>query len=183
VATRAREESGFGLLELLMAMVMLNIGILAIIAAFNAGAVTLTRASRISTAAALADSQMERYRGLTYAAIQFDTTEWNSAKNDSTYTADPVYQQNMANPVAPKALVPTISGGTCTGSPVPAECDPSRTTTGADHRSYRVDTYLYYDTPTGGGQLKTIAVVVRDANDLSKSLARESSTFDPSTGQ
>jgi Tfp pilus assembly protein PilE len=182
VATRARDESGFGLLELLIAMVMLNVGILAIVAAFNAGAVALRRANRISTGAALADAQMERYRGLTYVAIEFDTTEWNSAKTDATYTADPVYQTNMANPVAPKALVPTVSGAPCAGSPVPAQCDPVRVTTGADNRSYRVDTYLYYDTPSGGAQLKTVAVVVRDANNLSRTLARESSTFDPSTG-
>jgi type II secretory pathway pseudopilin PulG len=184
VTARAGEESGFGLIELLMAIVMLNVGILAIVAAFNAGGVTLARASRISTAAALADKQMERYRGLAYSAIQFDTAEWSSATADSTYTADAVYQQNMLNPVAPKALVPTVSGGTCLiGGAIPAECDPSLTTNGADGRSYRVDTYLYYDTPTGGGQLKTIAVVVRDAGNLSKSLARVSSTFDRSTGQ
>ena len=183
MSTRAREENGFGLLELLMAMVMLNIGILAIVAAFNAGAVTLARASRISTAAALADTQMELYRGLTYGAIEFDTAEWNSATSDATYTSDSIYQQNMLNPTAPKALVPTVTGAPCAGTPIPPQCDPSRTATGADHRSYRIDTYLYYDTPSGGGQLKTIAVVVRDGTNLSRSLARESSTFDPSTGQ
>jgi hypothetical protein len=61
-------------------------------------------------------------------------------------------------------------------------CDPSFTTTGADHRSYRVDTYLYFDEPTGGSQLKTIVVVVRDTANLNKSMARISSTFDPRTG-
>ena len=35
VYTRAREESGFGLLELLMAMVMLNIGILEFVLYFS----------------------------------------------------------------------------------------------------------------------------------------------------
>jgi hypothetical protein len=59
-------------------------------------------------------------------------------------------------------------------------CDPSYVTTGADHRSYRVDTYLYFDTPTLGGQLKVITVVVR-ASDLSRTYSRISSTFDPST--
>ena len=42
---RLRSERGFGLIELLMAMVMLNIGILAIVAAFNSGTVALNRAS------------------------------------------------------------------------------------------------------------------------------------------
>jgi hypothetical protein len=40
---------------------------------------------------------------------------------------------------------------------------------------------LYYDTPTNGGQLKTVTVVVRDATNFS-SYARMTSTFDPSTG-
>src|SRR5436190_19951086 len=102
VHLRARDESGFGLLELLMAMVMLNVGILAIVAAFSSGNAALARASRISTAAALADKQMEIYRGADYDNIVFITSEWNAAKADSTYTSDSVYQQNMASPVAPK---------------------------------------------------------------------------------
>jgi Tfp pilus assembly protein PilV len=180
VHLRAREESGFGLLELLMAMVMLNVGVLAIVAAFSSGNAALARASRISTAAALADKQIEIYRGQDYDNILFTTTEWSSAAADGTYTSDAVYQANMANPPAPKALVGTVTS--CpTGVPTQA-CDPSFTVTGADHRSYRVDTYLYFDTPSFGNQLKTVTVVVRKSDDTSKSLARVSSTFDPSTG-
>jgi Tfp pilus assembly protein PilV len=180
VYTRAREESGFGLLELLMAMVMLNVGILAIVAAFSSGNSALARASRISTAAALADKEMEIYRGADYDNIVFTTSEWNSAIGDSTYTGDTVYQTNMATPPAPKALVSTVT--TCP-SPVPAQaCDPSFVVTGADHRKYRVDTYLYFDTPNYGNQLKTVTVVVRDGAMPFKTYARVTSTFDPSTG-
>ena len=60
---RARDESGFGMLELLMAMVMLNVGILAIVGAFSSGNASLARANRISTAGALANKQTEAYRG------------------------------------------------------------------------------------------------------------------------
>jgi Tfp pilus assembly protein PilV len=180
VQARAHDESGFGLLELLMAMVMLNVGVLAIVAAFSSGNAALARASRISTAAALADKQMEIYRGQDYDNILFTTTEWNGAIGDSTYTADSVYQANMANPQAPKALVSRVTS--CPAGVPTQACDPSFTVTGADHRSYRVDTYLYYDTPSYGNQLKTVTVVVRKSDDTSKSLARVSSTFDPSTG-
>ena len=41
-----RSEEGFGLIELLISMVMLNVGILAIVAAFNSGALAIKRASR-----------------------------------------------------------------------------------------------------------------------------------------
>jgi type II secretory pathway pseudopilin PulG len=179
VHTRAREESGFGLLELLMAMVMLNVGILAIVAAFSSGNAALARASSVSTATALADQQLESYRGLIYDNIVFTTSEWNAALADSTYTADTAYTTNMLNPVSPKALVSTVT--TCPANVPPNSCDPSYTTPGADHRSYRVDTYLYYDAPGGGSQLKTITVVVRPASDPSRVYARVSSTFDSST--
>ena len=177
---RARDESGFGMLELLMAMVMLNVGILAIVAAFSSGNAALSRANRISTAGTLGNKQMEVYRGLKYDNIVFVTSEWNAALADSTYTADTTYQQNMFNPVAPKGLVPSVA--TCPTN-VPANaCDPSFTTTGADHRSYRVDTYLYFDTPSFGNQLKTVTIVIRNADDLTRTFARVTSTFDPSTG-
>jgi len=179
VYTRARDEGGFGLLELLMAMVMLNVGILAIVAAFSSGNAAIARASRVSTGSALADKQIESYRGLIYDNIVFVTSEWNSAVADSTYTADTVYVSNMQNPVAPKALVATVTN--CPTNVPATSCDPSYTTTGPDHRSYRVDTYLYYDAPSGGNQLKTITVVVRPASDPSRTYARVSSTFDSST--
>ena len=162
-----------------MAMVMLNVGILAIVGAFNSGALALSRASRTSTATAIADTQLEVFRGLRYANIVQSTSEWSAAVGDSTWTADSAYQQNMANPVAPKALVATVT--TCPNSNANS-CDPSFSTTGPDGRSYRVDTYLYYDTPSGGGQLKVVTVVVRLGTDLAHSLARQTSTYDPSTG-
>ena len=173
------------MLELLMAMVMLNVGILAVVAAFSSGNAALYRASRTSTAGALANKQMEAYRGLKYENIVFVTSEWNSAIADSTYTSDTTYQTNMYNPVAPHALVPTVT--TCPAN-VPANaCDPSYTTTGADHRSYRVDTYLYFDASTNSGvavgnQLRAVTVVVRNPDVLTRVFARVSSTFDSSTG-
>jgi type II secretory pathway pseudopilin PulG len=179
VHTRARDESGFGLLELLMAMVMLNVGILAIVAAFSSGNAALARASRVSTASALADKQLESYRGLIYDNIVFTTTEWNAAIADSSYTSDTAYTSNMQSPVGPKALVGTLTN--CPANVPTTSCDPSYTVTGPDHRSYRVDTYLYYDAPGGGAQLKTVTVVVRPTSGTTRPWARVTSTFDSST--
>ena len=167
------------MLELLMAMVMLNVGILAVVAAFSSGSAALSRANRISTASALGNKQMEAYRGLKYGNIVFASSEWNYALADSHYTGDTVYTQNMQTPVAPKALVPSVTS--CPTNVAASSCDPSYSATGADNRSYRVDTYLYFDTPTLGNQLKTITVVVRDGSDLTRTFARMSSTFDPSS--
>jgi hypothetical protein len=68
-------------------------------------------------------------------------------------------------------------------SPLTDQCNPSRAVVGADHKNYRVDTYIVYTTPTNGRQLKVVTVVVRDGNSLSaRPFARITSTFDPSTG-
>ena len=175
---RLRGERGFGMLELLMAMTMLNIGILALVASLQSGTVALRRAGKVSTASVLADSQMELYRGLKYSAIAFDTTQWNTATGVSTYTADPAYYANQSpQPSTPATL-------TC-ATPISAhpECQPIQSITGPDRHRYRVDTYLVYDTPTNGRQLIKVTVVARDADDLTHFLARETSTFDQSTGQ
>ena len=244
---RLRKNEGFGLLELLMAMTVLNVGILAIVAAFNSGALALSRASKASTATAVADQQMELFRGLKYTNIEQTTSGWNSATSDATWTADSTYQTYMNPPTWPRALIPTVSN--CPNGNTNS-CNPEFTLTGPDGGSYRVDTYMYYDQPTtqtttttasvtlpvttipvastagfstsstiivggqtvaytgvtatsftgctggtgtiasgatvaggpSGEQIKTVTVVVRDANKLSASLARETSTFDTSTG-
>jgi Tfp pilus assembly protein PilV len=169
VSARLREESGFGMIELLLAMLMLNVGLLAVVAAFNSGIITLQRASRVTTASVLADQQLERYREITYANIRLETIAATTADVDPTYRNDAA--RNYPNPMAI---------GTCSG--VPNECNPSRTATGADKRQYRIDTYILPQTPTGGRPVKVVTVVVRDASQLTRTYVRQASTFDQSTG-
>ena len=66
---RAREEKGFGLIELAFAMVVLNVGILALVATFQSGALSMNRSAYISNASAVADKTMEVYRALENKAI------------------------------------------------------------------------------------------------------------------
>ncbi len=172
---RLRSESGFGLIELLMAMVMLNVGILAIVAAYNSGIFALNRASRVSTAAALADSQMELYRALTYSAIGLDSSSLGGV--DNTYKCDSALGASCPNSTSSE------STASCSGSPLPNECVPSRTTTGADRKHYRVDSYIVPSTVTNGRTLKIVTVVVRDGDrPAARPYARITSTFDQSTG-
>jgi Tfp pilus assembly protein PilV len=180
VRARLRSEDGFGLIELLMAIVLLNIGILAIVAAFQSGAVSLRRASHISTASALADQQMEGYRALVYAQIGFDSGQMSGL--DNTYKCDSVLGVSCPNTVT------TCSTGSCTDGTVPVlacgtanTCLPRRTVSGAsspDAYTYRVDSYILYKTQASGRQLKQITVVVRDGTTPSKTFARLTSTFD-----
>jgi len=159
-----RRESGFGLIELLMAMTILSVGLLAVVAAFSSGIISLNRASRITTAAVLADGQMELYRALTYTSIRLEPT---SIPSSAPYTTDSAYSGSQVT-------------ATCAGPP--DECNASRVAPGADRRSYRIDTYIVSTTPTGGRPVKKVTVVVRDSNNLSVTFARQVSTFDQSTG-
>jgi type II secretory pathway pseudopilin PulG len=159
-----RRDGGFGLVELLIAMAMLNIGLLAVVAAFSSGIVSINRAGRITTGAVLADGQMELYRALTYNAIQLDPA---TIPGTVPYTTDQAYNATQVT-------------GTCTGSP--PECNASRQVTGADGKPYRIDTYIVTTAPTGGRNVKKVTVVVRDFSNLAKTYARQVSTFDQSTG-
>jgi type II secretory pathway pseudopilin PulG len=168
VLSRAVRQDGFGLIELLVSMVILNVGILALVAAFQSGAFALQRASKLSSAAAIADIQMERYRALTYSAIALDAATFTTDRDDAVYAGDAAYSDSQVTT-------------TCVG--VPDECRPIRTLTGPDGKNYRIDTYIVSDSVSSSRIFKRVTIVVRDANLLSgRPLARIASTFDESTG-
>jgi type II secretory pathway pseudopilin PulG len=175
---RLSSQRGFGLVELLMAMTILNVGILAIIAAFSSGSVAIRRASRVSTATALADSQMELYRGLVYGSIALDTGSVSGAAG--ALSTDYKCDSAVGSPT-PACSTPSEITATCT-TPLPNQCIASRSATGADQGRYRIDTFIQWDSSTSGGRpVKKVTVVVRDANSL-QVYVREASTFDQSTG-
>jgi type IV pilus modification protein PilV len=155
---RARSQEGFALIEMLIAIVVINIGLLAILLALNSGMTTLRRSAETSTASALADQQLERFRARAFTAIYLDTA--SLAATDSTYQSDSAYSASQVSQ-------------TC--SPLVAACTPSQTVTGPDGRSYRVDTYIVWTTPAGGSAVKQVTVVVRKPGD-SATLARVVST-------
>ena len=172
---RLRTQEGFGLVELMISLVVLNVGILAIVAAFNGGSLALLRASETSTAAMLADKQAELYRAMTYSAISLNTTGV-----DGTYTGDVAYAGTRVT-------------GACT-APVAVACIPTQNITAAaspDGRPYRIDTFIIRYTPAAtnpgppappvGREVKRVTVVVRRPTPL-KVLARVNANFDSSTG-
>jgi Tfp pilus assembly protein PilV len=74
LVARLRDEEGIGLIELMIALLVLNIGIFATLAAFTSGALALRRASHTSTAAAIADKYMECFRNSSYTNITWPMT-------------------------------------------------------------------------------------------------------------
>jgi prepilin-type N-terminal cleavage/methylation domain-containing protein len=85
-SARLREERGFGMIELLAAMTIMLIGIFAVYAVFQAGIVQIRRASTITTAAAIGDAQMEKFRAIRFDSIGLADTDVAAA--DATYKAD-----------------------------------------------------------------------------------------------
>ena len=249
---RARHEHGFGMIELLASMTVMLIGIFAVFAVFQAGIVQIRRASTITTAAAVADAEMEKFRAVRYDSIGLANSDVAAA--DSTYTSESVYKADTA-PATTLASAMTVSqltisvasasgfpsaapyivmidselilvsggAGTTTwavrdvvergylgttatahsaGANVvqiqrvnvtkcgTAPCTnsvPTKTTTGADGRSYRVDTYVTWkqissSASTTGRLVKLVTVIVRDNAAPYKRWARLTSAFDESTG-
>lgn len=183
---RLRANEGFGLVELLIAMTVLNVALLALIASFSSGALALTRASKSGTAASLADAQIELYRAMTFDSIGLDT----AATTDSVYTGDSACVGGGCSNIAPtNPDCATITGSGGTQWNIPNACSPMRsisdTTNPAspDKLSYRVDTYIRILTVANQRDTKQVTVVVRDGATLSKTLARVVSVFDCSTGQ
>ena len=239
-------EAGFGMIELLIAMSIMSLGILAVFALVQTGMVTIQRASTVSTAAALADSEMETFRAVRYNVIGLDDSEVATA--GAIYLADPAYKAETTPSttlsatidaaattltVASAAVFPTapfrvkigdevlyvseVNGAVFTvkrgadltiaashtggaavvqkkrvhvvscGSGTCTTADPVRTVTGADNRSYRVDTYVSWQLITNsdgvaGRNVKLVTVVVRSSTSPTTVYARVSSSFDESTG-
>jgi Tfp pilus assembly protein PilV len=168
LSARLRTQAGFGMVEMIVAMAMLNVGLLALMAAFVNGVTTARRAGRVATASTVGDTQMELYRALTYGEIKLDTS---SVPTSAPYTTDSAYSASMIT-------------GTCSGAvSANPQCNASRTLTGPDHGTYQVDTYIVPITPTNGRTAKQVTVVVRDTQQLGgPALARRTSIFDESTG-
>ena len=106
VLASGRDERGFGMIELVAAMTVMMIGVLAVFALFQSGIVQLRRASTVTTAGALADAEMERFRAAKYETLGLDATEVAAlvaAEDPDVYAADEAY--------AAGTVTTTVSGG------------------------------------------------------------------------
>ena len=157
----AKTETGFGLIELLIAMTVMVIAIMAIVAAFGSGMVALNHASRASTAATLADIKMESFRSMPYASILPTCASTASAADTCFSTGTPQPGPDGKTYRLDWAVGFECPVGTLSGTPLTATC----TGTGAPRPVKRV----------------TI-VVVADPQSTPPTTFSETSTFDPATG-
>ena len=171
------------MVELLCAMAVLLVGILAVFALFQAGIASIQRASTTTTAAALADTEMERLRAVKYATLGLAQTDVDAVPSGDAYKNDPAWKP-ISSP--PNELNSTVVVAKCPANPC-TDTLPTRTATGADGKTYRVDTYMTWhavenSSGTPGRKVKLVTIVVRDANVAGKVWARTASPFDESTG-
>ena len=163
MSLRVKRESGFGLVELLIAMTVMSIGIVALVAGFSSGFGAINRASHNSTAGAIADQQMEAFR----RARTTRSLSSRSPRRCTTATA----RRAVGLPTAGllrrehqdrrRPCRMTMFGG-AVGS-APSQCTDNSNDVSV------------------AAQSKQVTVIVREANGM-KELIRESSTFDQSTG-
>jgi len=170
VIERLRREDGFGLVELLSALVILNIALFAMFAMFNAGVLSIARASRTTTASVLAEKQMELYRALRYSDVGLHVGEIASSSTDTTHISDADWISQASQ----------VSVAGCNASL--DRCKAIRTNvSGPDSHLYRIDTYVHTTTPTSGRAVKQVTVAVRRQETL-QVLAKLTATFDQLTG-
>jgi hypothetical protein len=125
---------------------------------------------------------MEIYRGLRNCAIYL-TSPVSTA---SSYTGDGAYSSSQVLSNATSISSPLTLPSSCPATPpsgatgIPDPRSSHEQVTGADGRTYWMDTYIVVVTPTSGEPVKQVTVVVRDPNDSTnaRSLVRVSSTFD-----
>src|SRR5215213_6724005 len=148
---RLGRDAGFGLIELLIAMTVMSLGILALFVMFQSSGVQVRRSSAVTTAAALADSEMEKFR-----AVRFDTIGLAEA---DVQAADGTYAGQSGGAYKPISAPVNASNSTvvvakCPGTTPCTTVVPTRTATGADRRSYRIDTYVTWK-PTSNSTGRT----------------------------
>ena len=93
---RLREEGGQGMIELIMAVVLITIALLALMASYDGAFISLHKSSRTNAAAQLADTQLELYSSLyalntsdPNAQIGLSSSLLTTAKaNDANYSTD-----------------------------------------------------------------------------------------------
>lgn len=154
--TRARSQDGFLLLELLAAMVILTVALLALSGAFSLGYFAIGSAGKSMSAGLLANNQLELYSSVPYTSLGLDATTLTSVKStDPTYSTDEGTLPGSGTDV-------TISG--CGSS---AQCSPVQTLTGADHKTYKLETFIRLVSTRSDGATrseKVVTVIVRNAS-------------------
>jgi type II secretory pathway pseudopilin PulG len=162
-----------GLVELLAAMTILTIALLALLAGYGSAFVSLRLSSQKTTASELANAQLELYRALPYANIGLDAATVDDIGDDSgpdynaLYSEDPALDGaiDTSGVQAPSGTVNDVAIQNCSSTVLPSQaCLPVQTVTGNDHHQYDIYSYVVdiqaESTTTGVSWTERIVTVV-----------------------
>jgi prepilin-type N-terminal cleavage/methylation domain-containing protein len=174
---RLRSERGFGLIELLAAMAVLSIALLALLAGYGSAVVSLRASSQKTTAWSIVSAQLELYRALPYTSIGLDTDALSTAEaSDALYAAD---HASLDDP-NPLSAGTDVTIDNCGTSP---QCTPVQTVTGTDQRTYRLETFVRDVQDQKSSSItwteRVVTVIIRDPGTTgSPVILQVSSAFD-----
>jgi hypothetical protein len=175
------------LIELVIAMVFLTVAVGALVSVFASSMATIRHSGIEGTAGTLVERQIELYNTLPYVAIALDAATVPTG-------SDPYVTAHSSDNTIPSSTGQvtgaTVTTGSCTSPTVPQASCATQTLTGADGRSYRVDSYITSVTPPTAGSraVKQVTVAARlvESGTVGAIKARGQSAYDacnpPSAG-
>ena len=184
-------EDGMGLIELLAAMVVLSIALLALVAGYGSAVVSMRLAATKTSATAIASTELELYRAVPYASLGLDATQLTTAE-----TSDTVYASDHSSLDDPNALTAgtDVSSASCTAltsvfgssSHTVSTCVPIQTVSDAGGHTYRVETFIrdVQDSKSFSTTWteRIVTVIVRDPSTTGSPIILETATaFDRGT--
>ena len=164
-----------GLIELLVAMMIIAIALLALVAGYDSAAVSLHDSARKTTASALANRQMELYDSLPFSSIGLDATTTANVGDPTNPAYDSLYATNSildgvwdTDPVTgvqteePSGTVNDVTIDGCGSTP---QCSPIQLVTAPDHHQYRIETFIVDRANNTAIRWteRVVTVIVRDA--------------------
>jgi type II secretory pathway pseudopilin PulG len=194
---RAREQDGFMVIEVVAAIVILSIALMALMAGYDSAFISLHKAGQKSTAATLMNTQLERYSALPYTALGLNPTLVTAVGDSTKPTYDALYATNALLDGTAVVSGQTVEsdgtvndytqGSACTSDQTTPTCMPIQTVTGADGRSYRIETFITQDASHSqkvglsnvGWTTMDVSVIVRDATDNTQLVEAQTSFYSP----
>jgi Tfp pilus assembly protein PilV len=137
--SRLHHEQGQGMIEMILAMVVLTIALLALLASYDEAFFSLHSSARKTAAASLAESQLELYSAVYSSQASFSSIGLSSSLVTTAKASDAFYSTDESS-LSPSGTT-EVSSASCTTTV--AQCMPVQASvTGTDGKNYRVETFV-----------------------------------------
>lgn len=134
---RLRNEDGFLLIELIAAMVIITVALLALLGAYDETTFSLRSGAKDSSGSLIGNNQLELLASLPYANLG-----WYSGS--TLTTAKAAWADYSTDETALNALVSGTDyiGGSCSATSTLPQCKPVQPVTGSDGNRYELETFI-----------------------------------------